>query len=60
MDQDNFKEVDFKGDESINESRPVSPVSSTISVQREPQLSVFMTLLLLSIVTVVRALVNFS
>ncbi|PBL03490.1 hypothetical protein ARMGADRAFT_978710 [Armillaria gallica] len=52
MDRDNFKEVDFKGDESIDESRPVSPVSSIISVQREPQLSVFMTLLLLSIVTV--------
>ncbi|KAK0500355.1 Sodium/calcium exchanger protein-domain-containing protein [Armillaria luteobubalina] len=52
MDQDNFKEVDFKGDESIDESRPVSPVSSTISVQREPQLSVFMALLLLSVVTV--------
>ncbi|KAK0204898.1 Sodium/calcium exchanger protein-domain-containing protein [Desarmillaria ectypa] len=52
MDQVSFKDVDVKGDEVINEARPVSPVSSTASVQREPQLSIFMTLLLLSVVTV--------
>ncbi|KAK0469654.1 Sodium/calcium exchanger protein-domain-containing protein [Desarmillaria tabescens] len=52
MDQDSFKEVDLKGDEDMNGARPVSPVSTTASGQREPQLSIFMTLLLLSIVTV--------
>ncbi|KAG7451190.1 uncharacterized protein BT62DRAFT_990819 [Guyanagaster necrorhizus] len=52
MDQNNLKQVDFKGNEDINDARSISPVSSSISVQRKPRLSVFMTLLLLSIVTV--------